>query len=107
MTEKRYNELFVAAYYSGFASITEPVTDEDKQVYAEILKERTESDVLERRDRHIYTSAITESGIDWMNPPPTSAEKALYKARVKDMRETEANAEAEGRTITWDVPFDP
>lgn len=102
----RYDEIFAATRFGGMGSITPTLTEEEQDIYKRLRSELIASEIEEKRDKLIYMSAVDGTGIDGLDPPPSSGELLLYEKRCKYMRAEEARAEAEGRTFVWDIPFD-
>lgn len=102
----RYDEIFAATRFGGVESIKPKLTEEEQELYKQLRSEYIMSEEAEKRDKLIYLSAIDETGIDGLDPPPTSGELLLYEKRCAYMRAEEARAEAEGRAFVWDIPFD-
>lgn len=55
----------------------------------------------------IYMQAVARSNLNDLDPPATEKELTDFKIMCKKMRAEEAKAKEEGRTLIWDIPFDP
>jgi hypothetical protein len=102
----RSDEIFVATRGGYMSDFSPPLTEEEEALFLMFWREHCDSEEAEKRDKHIYMSAIGGEGIDWMDPPPTSGERLLYEKRRAWAEAERAQAKAEGRTIVFDVPFD-
>lgn len=71
-----------------------------------MAKKSVLTDMPTDRLKRIYMNAIADAPAPVLDPPATPEEIAVYKEMCKDMREKEAKAKREGRTLIWDMPFD-
>lgn len=62
--------------------------------------------MLSERYLKIYAAAIRNADISEFDPPLTKEEKEQFESDKKWCEEMRAQAEKEGRYITFEIPFD-